>query len=132
MVFEAVDRRTARKVAVKVISPLREDDDFMIRVQREIKILSELVHPHVVGYLGSGRLPDARLYIVLEWLKGQDLAEFKSKAPLTLRDALGIARQVADALAAAHEKGIVHRDVKPANIFVLDGPLGSPEVRVLD
>jgi serine/threonine protein kinase len=133
MIFEATDRRSKRRVAVKLMSPARGEEGLMVRIQREIRILSELTHPHVVACHGSGRLPDGRLYLILDWLSGEDLADFKAKQPVSLHVALEIARQIADALSAAHARGIIHRDIKPANIFLIEPkPNEPPDVRVLD
>ncbi len=132
MVFEAVDRRTAKKVAIKLISVPREEG-LAQRIEREVRILASLAHPHVVGYQGSGALPDGKMYVALEWLSGRDLSDHIALHPLTLGAILDIGEQVAGALAAAHARGIVHRDVKPANVFLLDpSPDRAPDVRVID
>lgn len=132
MVFEAVDRRTAKKVAIKLISVPREDG-LAQRIEREVRILASLAHPHVVGYQGSGSLPDGKMFVALEWLSGRDLADHLAEHSLSLGAILDIGEQVAGALAAAHARGIVHRDVKPANVFLIDpSPDRAPDVRVID
>ncbi len=133
MVFEAVDRRSTRPVAVKLINTRGHDAGLVSRIQREVDILQALSHPHVVACYGSGRVEDDKLYLILEWLEGADLSEHKLEHPTTLREALDIGRQAADALAAAHGREIVHRDIKPANIFLVRPQAGvAPDVRVLD
>ncbi|MFO0727271.1 MAG: protein kinase [Myxococcota bacterium] len=133
MVFEAVDKRTARRVAVKVIAVPREDNGIERRMARESKILAALSHPSIVAYHSSGKLAEGRIYVVLEWLVGQDLADYKDKHALPLGFVLGLGAQVASGLAAAHEKGIIHRDIKPANIFLVEpDPSKAPDARVID
>ena len=133
MVFQAVDRRTAKNVAVKLITADRGAPGLAARIDREIEILSTLSHPNVVDCYGSGKLDNGQLYLILEWLHGEDLADFKVHTSMSLRDALDVARQVADGLAAAHAHDIVHRDIKPANIFLVrPRPDVMPDVRVLD
>jgi serine/threonine protein kinase/tetratricopeptide (TPR) repeat protein len=133
VVFQAVDRKTSETVAVKVINIQPSEEALLKRIDREIKILSSLSHPHVVGCIGAGALPDGRPYLVLEWLEGEDLADFKVRAPMTLRRVLEVLGQVADALAAAHTLGIIHRDIKPANIYMVHPSADSrPDCRVLD
>lgn len=133
VVFQAVDRKTSETVAVKVINIQPSEDALLKRIDREIKILSSLSHPHVVGCIGAGALPDGRPYLVLEWLEGEDLADFKMRAPMTLRRVLEVLGQVSDALAAAHTLGIIHRDIKPANIYMVNPSADSrPDCRVLD
>ncbi|MBI4817572.1 MAG: protein kinase [Deltaproteobacteria bacterium] len=131
MVYEAIDLRDDRQVALKVVTD-RGDESYAIRVEREIKILASLSHPHVVEYLDSGYLPDGRIFVALEWLEGEDLATALERTSLPLGFALHIVKQAADGLAAAHALGVVHRDIKPANVFLLGGAEVSPEVRVLD
>jgi len=133
VVFEAVDRRTARRVAVKVIAVPRGDVGIERRMGREIRILAALSHPNIVAYHSSGKLAEGRIYVVLEWLSGQDLADFSHQHAAPLGFALALGEQVGSALAAAHEKGIIHRDIKPANIYLLDpDPRLPPDVRVID
>jgi eukaryotic-like serine/threonine-protein kinase len=126
VVFEATDKKTNQRVAVKIINVQPRDDAALLRrIEREIKILTSLSHPHVVACFGAGAIPDGRPYLVLEWLEGEDLADFKLRSPMTLRRVLEVAGQVADALAAAHTLGIIHRDIKPANIYLV-----RPQVNV--
>jgi len=132
MVFEAFDRRTAQKVAVKLIT-VPHEPGMTLRIEREVRILASMSHPHVVGYQGSGTMPDGKMFVVLEWLSGRDLADHLMKDSLSLGAVLEIGEQVAGALAAAHAKGIVHRDIKPANVFLIDPrPDRPPDVRVID
>ena len=98
-----------------------------MRFEREAKTLASLNHPHIAQIYGleEGRRQRA---LVMELVEGEDLAQRIARGPIPLEDALPIARQIADALEAAHEAGIIHRDLKPANIKVR--PDGT--VKVLD
>ena len=123
-VYRARDSRLNRDVAVKTLpSGFSEDPNRMARFQREAQVLAALNHPNIAAIYGleSGAL-------VMELVEGTTLAERITAGPIPLEEALAIARQVAEALDAAHEKGIVHRDLKPANIKLT--PEGK--VKVLD
>ena len=118
-VYRAKDTKLKREVAVKVLpESFASDPDRMARFQREAEVLAALNHPNIAQIYGveEGAL-------VMELVEGETL-----KGPLPLETALHYARQIADALEAAHEKGIVHRDLKPGNIKVK--PDGT--VKVLD
>ena len=125
-VYSALDTRLERGVAIKVISGLAAGDpDLRQRFQREARTVSQLNHPHIcalydIGHEvpadgGTGAAVD---FIVMELLEGETLAARLSRGPLPVDQALQIAVQVADALAAAHRRGIVHRDLKSANIML--------------
>jgi len=118
-VWEAEDKVLARRVAIKVLHPhLAGDDGFRTRFRREAVAAARLAHPHIVTTYDTGR--DAEVaYIVMELVEGTTLARLlKSRGPLPLTKAVDVAVQVADALACAHSHGVVHRDVKPANILL--------------
>ena len=104
-----------------------EDAERLARFQREAQVLASLNHPHIAAIYGleeSGGIEA----LVLELVEGETLAERIARGPIPLDEALAIARQIAEALEAAHERGIVHRDLKPANVKVTpDG-----QVKVLD
>ena len=117
-VFRARDPRMGRDVAIKVSL-----DAFPQRFTREVHAVAALNHPNICTLHDVG--PD---YLVMELIDGPTLAERLCEGPLPLDEALRIARQIADALDAAHERGIVHRDLKPGNIKVK--PNGT--VKVLD
>src|SRR4051812_9777414 len=130
-VYRATDTKLRRQVAIKVLPPsLATDRDRLARFQREAEVLASLNHPNIGAIYGVEHQGDVHA-LVLELVEGRTLAEqLKSQAlkGIRLDQALGIARQIADALDAAHERGIVHRDLKPANIAL------SPDgvVKVLD
>ena len=120
-VFRAHDRKLNRDVALKMLPRAYEfDPQRLARFRREAQALAALNHPHIAAIYGleeSGR----RQALVLELVEGVTLASLIRERPLPVGEALTIARQIADALQAAHEKGIVHRDLKPANIKVTPG-----------
>src|SRR6186997_169857 len=123
-VYRARDTRLNRDVAIKILPELFAlDADRVARFQREAQVLATLNHPHIAQIYG---VEDRAL--VLELVNGPTLAERIASGPLPLDEALPIARQIAQALEAAHEQGIVHRDLKPANIKIT--PAGV--VKVLD
>ena len=88
------------------------------RFQREVELLSELTHPGIVRYVTHGELATGELYLVMEWLDGEDVGERLARAPLTMGEAVRLATRVAEALSVAHARGVVHRDLKPSNLFL--------------
>ena len=136
-VYRAHDETLGREVAIKVLSPaFTAEPDRRARFEREARMLATLNHPHIGAIYGVEEADGVRA-LVLELVEGETLAERiagpgrtpGSDAPgLSVSESLTIARQIADALEAAHEKGIVHRDLKPANIKIT--PDGA--VKVLD
>ena len=118
-VWEAEDKVLTRRVAIKVLHPhLAGDDGFRTRFRREAVAAAKLAHPHIVTTYDTGRDADVA-YIVMELVEGTTLARLlKAQGPLPVAKAVDVAVQVADALACAHSHGVVHRDVKPANILL--------------
>jgi serine/threonine protein kinase len=115
-VYRAKDTRLGRDVAVKILpAHLSENAEVRERFEREARAISSLNHPHICTLYDVGREGQAD-YFVMELLDGESLAARLVRGPLKLDEALKIAAQVADALAAAHKQGIVHRDLKPGNI----------------
>lgn len=140
IVFRAFDTVTQRRVALKIIAAAGDaDQSERVRLLQEGKLLSELDHPGIVQVVAYGALDstytaalgrkfdEGAPFIAMEWLEGEDLLTRQIRAPLTMRQALEIARQVAFALAAAHDAGVVHRDIKPSNIFVLSNRFPDAE-----
>jgi len=127
-VYRARDAKLNREVAIKVLpEALAEDAERLARFQREAQVLAALNHPHIAAIYGLEKSGNVEA-LVLELVEGETLAEKIAAGPVPIEEALAIARQIADALEAAHEKGIVHRDLKPANVKVTpDG-----KVKVLD
>ena len=127
-VYRARDARLQRDVAIKVLpSSVVGDLDRLSRFTREAQLLASLNHPHIAHVYGVEHEGTTRA-LVMELVDGPTLADRMSNGAIPLEDALPIARQIADALDAAHERGIIHRDLKPANIkLAADG-----SVKVLD
>ncbi|WP_282425009.1 serine/threonine-protein kinase [Polyangium sp. 15x6] len=120
-VFRARDLHTGADVALKLLYPAEDGFEQAARFDREARLLSQLGHPGIVSYLAHGKAEDGRPYLVLEWLSGHDLGKRLAEGPLDVRDCVTLLLTLADALAAAHAKGILHRDIKPSNLFLRDG-----------
>ena len=126
-VYRATDTKLKRQVAIKILPPsVAADHDRLARFQREAEVLASLNHPNIAGIYGLEE--SGATALVMELVEGEDLSAIIARGPIPLAEALAIARQIADALEAAHEQGIVHRDLKPANVMVR--PDGT--VKVLD
>ncbi len=127
-VYRAHDTRLGRDVAIKFLSQaLTGNPDRLARFEREARLLAAVNHPNIATIHGLEE-SDGVCALVLELIEGETLADRLKRGALPVPEALAIARQIADALDAAHEKGIVHRDLKPANVKIT--PAGS--VKVLD
>ena len=127
-VYRAHDAKLDRDVAIKILPPaLAGDPSAMARFEREAKAVAALSHPHILAIHDFGR-ESAIVYAVMELLEGQTLRERLADGALPVRKALDIALQIAQGLAAAHEKGIVHRDLKPDNVFLTT----AGRVKILD
>lgn len=94
------------------------------------QLLSELSHPGIVSHVAHGQTPDGQRYLAMEWLEGEDLANRLARGPLPLRDALQLIMRVAEALRVPHERGVLHRDLKPTNLFLPDAEIAR--VKILD
>jgi Tol biopolymer transport system component len=127
-VWRATDARLGRDVALKMLPPeLVAHPGRVARFEREARLLASLSHPGIATLFGVERI-DGQSVLVMELAEGEDLAQRLRRGPIPPDEALSIARQVAEALEAAHEKGVIHRDLKPANVKVTpDG-----RVKVLD
>jgi len=116
-VYRARDTTLNRDVALKVLpEAFAVDADRLARFKREAQVLASLNHPHIAHIYGLEGQDGRSAFIVMELVEGEDLARHIARGPIPFDDALPIARQIAEALEAAHEQGIVHRDLKPANI----------------
>ncbi|HJW09410.1 MAG TPA: protein kinase, partial [Holophagaceae bacterium] len=117
-VYRAKDTRLDRMVAVKLLPPhLQESADALVRFEREAKAVAALNHPNILAIYEFGR-EGAVAFAAMELLDGETLRERLRHGPLPPRKAAELALQMAQGLAAAHDKGIVHRDLKPDNIFL--------------
>ena len=127
-VYRAADTKLDREVALKVLpDAMAYDTERVARFEREAKLLASLNHPLIAAIYGFEEVGEKR-FLVLELVEGLTLADRLADGPLMVEESLDVARQMAEALEAAHEKGIVHRDLKPANVKI------TPEghVKVLD
>ncbi|MFO0619182.1 MAG: serine/threonine-protein kinase [Polyangiaceae bacterium] len=127
-VYRATDAQTGERVAVKVLHSAAASD--VARFEREARVLETLKHPGIVRSFARGRTPKGESYLVLEWLEGEDLLRALKKRKPTHAEAVVLASKVASALGRAHEAGVIHRDIKPGNIFLVGGRFDQP--RVLD
>jgi serine/threonine-protein kinase len=127
-VYRARDTKLGRDVAIKVLpSDVAQVPERLARFRREAQLLASLNHPHIAAIHGLEEA-DGRPFLVLDLVEGEDLSERLRRGPLSLEESMTLARQLAEALEAAHAKGIVHRDLKPGNIKVTsDGT-----IKVLD
>jgi Tol biopolymer transport system component len=127
-VYRAKDKKLKREVAIKILpDEFSSNPDRLIRFQREAEVLASLNHPNIAA-IHDLVTQDQSQFLVLELVDGETLADRIARGPIPVEEALSIAKQIAEALEAAHEKGVIHRDLKPANIKLTpDG-----KVKVLD
>ncbi len=129
VVYLAHDTRLDRSVAIKSIPPeFQKNSTTQARFKREAKLLASLNHPNIAVIHEIIEQDDGADYLILEYVPGETLAERIDREPLKLQEAFSISQQIAEAVSAAHEKGVVHRDLKPGNVKIMpDG-----RVKVLD
>ena len=127
-IYRALDPILQRSVALKVISNLEVTPELRARFFREAQACARITHPNIVIVHDMGE-DNGRLFIVMELLEGEELGRVIARqAELSLKDKLDLVRQICDGLHFAHQRGVVHRDVKPANILVLR----TGQVKILD
>jgi len=127
-VWRATDTTLGRQVAIKILpDAFASDPERLARFEREAKTLASLNHPHIAAIYGFEKSSRSHA-LVMELVEGEDLSQRIARGAIPLEEALPIAKQIAEALEAAHEQGIIHRDLKPANIKVRD----DGTVKVLD
>ncbi|APR80060.1 Adenylate cyclase [Minicystis rosea] len=120
-VYRGRDRSSDLPVAIKVLhrtGPLEIE-----RFSREAELLATLTHPSIVRYISGGATPSGEPYLVMEWLEGESLSERLKRLPLTLSESLSLGVKIAHALGSIHRRAVVHRDVKPSNIFLRGGSI---------
>jgi serine/threonine protein kinase len=127
VVYLAEDTHLGRRVAVKFLSAAH-DHHYRARFLREARAISMLSHAHVAIVHDYGETGEGQPFIVMEYIKGQTLSQLLLQSALTIRRAVEIIESVAEALGAAHNQGIIHRDVKPSNVLVDE----AGQVKVLD
>jgi eukaryotic-like serine/threonine-protein kinase len=128
-------RLPGKRVALKVLHGGRRDGEAYARFRREAEVVSRIGHPNIVEISDFNTLPDGTPYLVLEYLDGETLASRLTRGPLAPAAAMDVLRQVGSALRAAHQAGVVHRDLKPDNIFLCPSDAGGvvhDRVKVLD
>ncbi|HUQ02195.1 MAG TPA: serine/threonine-protein kinase [Kofleriaceae bacterium] len=131
VVYRAERIPVGRPVAIKFLHALFADDpDSRVRFERETRALSKLTHPHCVGIIDFGF--EGQPYLVMDLVAGATLREIIDDGPMQVDDAIALTRQLLAGLAHAHEEGIVHRDVKPANVMVTDEIGTGRHARILD
>jgi hypothetical protein len=132
VVYGARHPRIGKRVAIKVLAPMYSANASTVRrFEQEAKVVNEIRHPNIVDVFQFGELPDGRSYFVMEWLDGQPLSERVERGPLSAQDTIAILDVVSDALEAAHEHGVIHRDLKADNVFLVRGR-NRATVKLLD
>src|SRR5262245_50704581 len=127
-VYQATDTKLGRSVAIKFLpEAFSHDTERVARFEREARVLASLNHSNIAAIFGLEESGE-RKFLVMELVEGETLAERIKRGPILVDESLGIAKQICEALEAAHEKGIIHRDLKPANVKLT--PEGK--VKVLD
>ncbi len=134
LVYEAEHVDIGRRVAVKVLhAAFTRHAEVVSRFRSEARAATRIGHPHIVDVFDSGTTVDGAVYFVMEFLSGKDLGELvRLEKTLAVRRTITLAREICQALAAAHKAGIIHRDMKPENVFLVDRDGQTDFVKVLD
>jgi serine/threonine-protein kinase len=132
-VYRGRDLQDNRRVAVKLLHrDMLTSEEAVARFFREIGAAERIDHPGVVGFFGAGMAEDGRPYIVQEFLHGEDMEEALATGRLQLPEIFEVSLQLLDALGAVHAAGLVHRDVKPENVFLFFDEFGGIRVKLVD
>lgn len=129
-VYRALDRSSGEAVALKVLLREAGPAEATERLLREARLLAALSHPGIVRHVAHGRMPSGDPYLVMEWLEGEALSARLRRGPLAVAEAVDLTARVAVGLGAAHDRGVLHRDIKPHNLFLPGGELAR--VKILD
>src|SRR5687767_5229236 len=124
-VFRAKDRVMGGVVAVKVLFG-QLDAEHRERLYREARILERLSHPGIVRYVAHGETEMDKPFLAMEWIKGETLAKRLARTGVTMGESVGMVLRVAETLAVAHAKGIIHRDIKPGNLILRETDIDRP------
>jgi serine/threonine protein kinase len=133
-IYEAAHVTAGKRVAIKMMSrELAAHPEALARFRREVKVTTELAHPNIVDVFDFGAAQTGEPYLVMEFLEGEDLEQrLEREGPIPLRVAVEIIKQVASALEVAHQEGVVHRDLKPGNVFLTQVADGGVFIKVVD
>ncbi|HEY5920271.1 MAG TPA: protein kinase [Kofleriaceae bacterium] len=120
VVFSATHPVIGKRAAIKVLKPSLSNNPATVeRFVQEARSVNQIGHPNIVDIFAFGRLPDGRSYLVMDMLEGESLRKRVKRGPLTIAEAIHVIDEVSSALAAAHAKGFIHRDLKPDNVFLV-------------
>src|SRR6516164_4639792 len=118
-VYRARDLKLKREVAIKILpDEFARDSERVSRFQREAEVLASLNHPNIAGIYDLKDVGNTQ-FLVMELVEGETLADRIARGPIPVEEALDIAKRICEALEAAHESGIIHRDMKPSNVKVM-------------
>ncbi len=132
-VFSAIHPTIGKRAAIKVLKrQFCEDPVLVERFKEEARVVNQIGHPNIVDIFGFGEMPDGRMFLSMEWLKGETLRERLRRGPCSLTQMAQLIGSLARALEAAHDNGVIHRDLKPENIFLADIAHEEPLVKLLD
>ncbi|MBA3454416.1 MAG: serine/threonine protein kinase, partial [Deltaproteobacteria bacterium] len=133
VVFSAIHPLIGKRAAIKILKKeLCADPHQLQRFVDEARVVNEIGHPNIVDVFAFGEMPDGRSYFVMEWLKGETLRARIAHSSMGTAEVSAIIRPLARALEAAHEKGVIHRDLKPDNVFLVKVRGEEPTVKLLD
>ena len=133
VVYAAVHPLIGKRAAIKILKKdLCRDPMQVGRFIDEARVVNEIGHPNIVNVFAFGEMPDGRRYFVMDWLDGESLRARIARGSVSLVEAGAIVRPLARALQAAHDKGVIHRDLKPDNVFLVHVPDELPTVKLLD
>jgi serine/threonine protein kinase len=131
VVYGATQRRIGKRVAIKVLTRTFGDPAALERFEQEAQFVNAIRHPNIVDVFQFGELPDGRAFFVMELLEGESVASRLENGPIAVRETAQILDEVCDALEAAHEKNVIHRDLKADNVFLVAGRRGT-QIKLLD
>ena len=133
VVFSAFHPLIGKRAAIKILKRELCADPFTVeRFVDEARVVNQIGHPNIVDIFAFGEMPDGRSYFVMEWLKGETLRARIARGPIEVAETCRVVRLLARALQAAHEKGVIHRDLKPDNVILVEQRDEAPSVKLLD